>query len=139
MSDTYGHVGFTGTQRGMEPNQLSVVRFFFTKFHVLHHGDCIGADAEAHFTARRKGMAIHRHPPDNPSKRAFCDFDWDEPELPYLDRNRQIVKHAALLVAAPGEFTEQLRSGTWTTIRYARKMEKSLVIVYPDGTSSADA
>jgi hypothetical protein len=130
------HVGFTGTQRGMEPNQLSVVRYFLggLAYTRLHHGDCIGADAQAHQIARRKGLSIHRHPPDNPSKRAFCDFDYDSPELPYLVRNQAIVDFAEFMIAAPGEFEEQLRSGTWATIRYARKTKTPLVIVYPDGS-----
>lgn len=128
------HVGFTGTQRGMTPNQLSVVRFHLDPYEWVHHGDCIGADAQLHQAARRKGHSIHRHPPDNPSKRAFCDFDRDSPERPYLDRNHDIVDASSVLIGAPGEMTEQLRSGTWATIRYARKQRKKVIIVLPDGT-----
>lgn len=135
MSD--GHVGFTGTQRGMTPNQLSIVRYFLGgPYTWLHHGDCIGADAQAHQAARRKGISIHRHPPDDPKKRAFCDFDVDHPEKPYLERNHDIVDACEFLIGAPGEDKEQLRSGTWATIRYARKTKTPHVIVFPDGTTS---
>lgn len=132
------HVGFTGTQRGMTPNQLSVVRFYLDGYTWLHHGDCIGADAQAHQAARRKGLKIHRHPPDNPSKRAFCDFNKDDDPYPYLDRNHNIVNWSSLLIAGPGEFEEQLRSGTWATIRYARKTKTQRIIVFSDGTISDD-
>lgn len=127
------HVGFTGNQIGMMPEQLSIVRFHM-QGDWFHHGDCIGSDAQAHALARRKGFQVHRHPPDKAIKRAFCDYDIDSPEKPYLERNRDIVFAADLMIAAPGEFTEQLRSGTWTTIRYARKAAVPLIIVYPDGS-----
>ena len=42
-------VGFTGTQRGMTETQRSVVHALLACLPVVtfHHGDCIGADAEA--------------------------------------------------------------------------------------------
>lgn len=40
----------------------------------LHHGDCVGADADAHRLAREHltTTRIVVHPPDNPVKRASC-------------------------------------------------------------------
>lgn len=38
-----------------------------------------------------------------------------------------------MLIAFPPSKEEITRSGTWSTIRYARKCHKSLIIVYPDG------
>jgi hypothetical protein len=133
---TDGHVGFTGTQRGMTPNQLSVVRFYLDPYEWVHHGDCIGADAQFHQAARRKGHPVDRHPPDNPSKRAFCDFDRDNREKPYLDRNHDIVDASSFMIVAPGEMQEQLRSGTWATFRYARKTGTKWVVVFPDGSTA---
>lgn len=135
---TNGHIGFTGTQKGMTPNQLSVVRFYLDpeKYLWFHHGDCIGADAQAHQAARRKGLKVYLHPPDNSSKRAFCYFDKQDDLYPYIDRNKNIVLCSDLMLAAPGEMAEQLRSGTWATIRYARRTKTPLIIVYPDGSSS---
>jgi hypothetical protein len=56
------------------------------------------------------------------------------PAKPYLVRNHEIVDDSQVLIAAPKEFTEQLRSGTWATIRYARKIGRTVRIVFPDGS-----
>lgn len=98
-----------------------------------HHGDCIGADADFHRLAVLQGLKTHGHPPINPSKRAWCKFDEIENEKEYLDRNKDIVDATHFLIACPQTFEEELRSGTWSTIRYARIQQKPGVIVWPDG------
>jgi hypothetical protein len=129
------HVGFTGTQEGMTGAQLSRVRRIVASLYGwLHHGDCIGADAQAHDLARNKGLKVALHPPINPSKRAFCDADLIHQEADYLTRNRAIVNVTDGLIACPKSFEEELRSGTWSTVRYARRLGKPRVIVYPDGS-----
>ena len=52
----------------------------------------------------------------------------------YLQRNKDVVDSSDTLVAFPRTYEEQLRSGTWSTIRYARKKNKTIVIIYPNGT-----
>jgi predicted Rossmann fold nucleotide-binding protein DprA/Smf involved in DNA uptake len=52
---------------------------------------------------------------------------------PYLVRNRDIVDVCNLLLATPGGTVEQLRSGTWATIRYARRIGRPVWIVFPNG------
>lgn len=129
--------GFTGTQRGMTAQQKVAVKrlFLTTKPCEFHHGDCIGADADAHsiFRQLRCGKVI-LHPPVYASKRAFCKADVSLSPLPYLDRNKEIVINTDILIATPGETEEQLRSGTWSTIRFARKKGHPICIVFPDGT-----
>jgi hypothetical protein len=39
----------------------------------LHHGDCVGADSEAHDIADACGYNIVLHPPTNYSERAWCE------------------------------------------------------------------
>jgi predicted Rossmann fold nucleotide-binding protein DprA/Smf involved in DNA uptake len=52
----------------------------------------------------------------------------------YLKRNRAIVDGSEILVATPKEEDgEALRSGTWATVRYARKMGRVIYIVRPSG------
>lgn len=121
-------VGFTGTQKGMSARQ---VREFLVVLEDLkpkefHHGDCIGADSEAHELVRKyfPKVAIHIHPPLNMNKRGW-NMDakriYDSKE--YLQRNKDIVNQTDVLVAAPAG-PETLRSGTWSTVRYARRLGK---------------
>lgn len=131
-------VGFTGTQRGMTGAQrrevAHLLRLLGAK--VVHHGDCVGADADFHAIARAAKCAIIGHPPSNRIKRAFCEFDETRQARGYLERNARIVAAADFVIATPGEMEEQLRSGTWSTIRTTRKAGKPLSIVYPTGTTT---
>ena len=38
-----------------------------------------------------------------------------------------------MLIAFPSTQFEIQRSGTWQTIRYARKLKKKILIIYPNG------
>ncbi len=138
--DDYFIVGFTGTQEGMTPAQIATLYTLLRDLspEELHHGDCIGADAEAHAEARRTKSPpfIVGHPPIKPDKRAWCECDLLLPEEDYLARNRKIVDVCFLLIATPKEFEEQQRSGTWSTVRYAKKTGKQFVIILPDGTTT---
>jgi hypothetical protein len=132
-------VGFTGTQRGLTITQLGVLythlkSYFPTSYlGFFHHGDCVGADAEAAKLARGIGYKLYCHPPTNNVKRAFVECDYYDPPRPYLIRNRVIVAECDLLIGCPGEHVERLRSGTWSTLRYAKKVMKNLCIIFPDG------
>ncbi len=129
------HIGFTGTQIGMSDSQRKAIHGallgLFQTGSVFHHGDCIGADAEAHNIAVALGYRIIIHPPLNESKRAFCKgADMTVPALPYLERNKIIVNATTSLVAAP-KGPEELRSGTWSTVRYAKRIGRPVTIFMP--------
>lgn len=133
-------IGFTGTRRGMTPIQRARVRHelfnrtaWFDRGE-FHHGDCIGADAQAHELAAELGYATHAHPPTDPSWRTRCAADVVHEALPYLERDRVIAAVCDVLVAAP-DGPERLRgSGTWATVRAARRMGRAVVVVGPDGS-----
>lgn len=95
----------------------------------FHHGDCIGADFEAAHIARKLGYTIVCHPPTIDAKREFFPSDVTFPALPYLARNKAIVNATEVLFAAPKETEEVIRSGTWATVRYARKVGKPVYIL----------
>ena len=132
-------LGFTGTQRGTTPDQIFryLELLVALKPSEMHHGDCIGADDDAWSYTLIAGAAgagsisTHCHPPTNNTKRAYTKNDVTYPPRPYLERNHDIVDACDVLVAAPGEREEQLRSGTWATVRYARKQGKVVYIIYP--------
>lgn len=129
-------IGFTGTQKGMTMEQKGAVHYILWEYRPeeIHHGDCIGADAEFHKMA--KVVKIHTviHPPIKKEKRAFCEGDEYRPEQHYIIRNHQIVDETSVLIAAPKSNNEELRSGTWATIRYAMgKKGVEVNIVWPNG------
>lgn len=128
-------VGFTGTQRGMTEAQYGAMWTMLCARApgVFHHGDCIGADEKAAYLARKAGFRVVGHPPINESKRAFFPSDETWPAAAYLDRNKTIVNRSQEMIATPSEVEEQLRSGTWSTIRYARRVGRPLHVLLPDG------
>jgi len=103
----------------------------------LHHGDCVGADAQAHDIAIQFDFKIAIHPPENNAKRAFKTGPKTQVLIlaprPYLERNCDIVDSCEILVAAPQVSEEEMRSGTWATIRYARRKQCRVVLIMPNG------
>jgi hypothetical protein len=121
-------IGFTGTSYRFPT--LAVGEQLITRLKQLwdegerefHHGDCIHMDEWAALRAREIGFTLICHPPLNDWKRAFVTSHLTLPPKPYLARNKDIVKCSRLLLACPNTQAEELRSGTWMTIRWARKM-----------------
>lgn len=135
-------VGFTGTRTGCTPAQLESLARVLAEWltepdAAFHHGCCVGADAQAVKLVRRLAnmTRVVGHPGDWP---AFQDRDAIASSndmrrcLPNLERNRNIVDACDPLIACPAG-PEEVRSGTWSTVRYARKRGKRVIIVWPDG------
>jgi hypothetical protein len=140
------HIGFTGSQQGcrlLQSEYLNIIlKAIKTKHNdvTLHHGDCIGADAECHRFARLAKYKIHSHPPDRDVKRSFCDYDRISAPQPYLIRNQRIVDESKILIAVSGTNVEIDRSGTWSTIRRARKnSDTGIIIIYLDNIRVEDS
>lgn len=137
-------IGFTGTQQGLTHHQHIALGDYMgqvsweTGRPTLRHGDCIGADAQAHTLAFNLGWWIRTHPPVNARKRAFKKGHWTEAPYPYLIRNQHIVDKCDMLVACP-KGPEELRSGTWSTVRYARRTHRLCTIIWPDGNTEVQS
>lgn len=135
-------IGFTGTQIGMTDFQKCKFYELLDDLHVkeFHHGDCIGADADAHnlvveYFKNKLGVFTGKiiiHPPIKDIKRAFCKAKTILEPKDYISRNHDIVDASELIIATPKEFEEQMRSGTWATVRYTKKTNKRLIIIYPN-------
>lgn len=130
-------IGFTGTREELTEPQLAALGAVFTAEQTgevteVHHGDCVGADAAFHDLATRSGARTVGHPCDIKGLRANCVCDEVLPVKKPLDRNRDIVDAVEVLIACP-EGPERQRSGTWSTIRFALRVGKPVVIVWPDG------
>jgi len=128
-------LGFTGTRRGMTPLQKEEFKGFLYDYKPaeFHHGDCVGADAEAHELVRRMFPKCHIiiHPCDIEAQRAHCSGDLILPVRPPLARNRNIVNTCAQMFAAPGTKHETTRSGTWATVRYSTFYKVPLILALP--------
>lgn len=129
-------VGFTGTREGMTDMQS---QFVFNAMIDLdpsqfHHGCCVGADAQADDMTGYLPTTckVIGHPPEDTSMMAECSCDEFREPAPYLDRNKNIVDATDMIIAAP-DGPERQRSGTWSTVRYARKNGKRVYLVWPSG------
>lgn len=138
-------LGFTGTRNGLTRRQRAALQTLLLDLEETehHHGCCVGADAEFHALADRAGNRIVLHPPILQQHRAMlatrCAELIEMVPRDYLDRDYEIAK-ANILVACPKEETgEEVRSGTWATVRYARQLRarstapKTIYIIRPSG------
>jgi hypothetical protein len=136
-------IGFTGSRNGLTPEQGNALRALFQTFPEdceLHHGDCIGADASAHVAAQARGWRTISHPATGvPDLQAHMLADERRPPRPPLDRNLDIVEETDQLVACPRAEREEIRSGTWQTVRAARKRKRPITLVWPCGACELDA
>lgn len=130
-------LGFTGTRWGMTEAQRQTVAATVKRLQPTeaHHGDCIGADEEFHAIVRREAPAcrIVVHPGPVGEVRAYCRGDEVRKTKEFMARNRDIVDETDGLVGAPREASMQPRDGTWSTIRYADRIERAVCTVLPGG------
>jgi hypothetical protein len=136
-------VGFTGTREGMTRAQTVALNEWWEGLDVdeFHHGACVGADEEAvsccqNFTTAK----IIAHPGDIhrlTSRKAVRESLMTAHPKPCLNRNLDIVDACDILAACP-KGPEELRSGTWATVRYARKAGRPIVIFWPDGSVTTE-
>lgn len=130
------HLGITGTRKGITQAQFDVFHKMIEEdscISHLHQGDCMGADYNLTCMFLMMHYArIVRHPPINRGTQANGEFHETRERKTYLERDKDIVNESDYLWAAPkGE--EIVRSGTWTTVRYARKKGIPITIVMPNG------
>jgi len=133
-------IGFTGTQEGMTDRQKDNFLWTFSWFARVyaerglefHQGQCIGADHDSLVLVKSLGgVWTVSHPPLDTSKVHTLECDEVRTSHPYLKRNHNIVDEVDVLLAAPRSYKEELRSGTWATVRYARKIMRPYEVISP--------
>jgi hypothetical protein len=132
-------IGFTGNRHGLNSEQKVQIISILDKYNnlILSHGDCVGSDTDFHNLCvnyrnehLNKKIMIHIYPPNNPVLRAFNQCDLIMDEKPYLQRNLDIVTNSSILIACPvNKNKEEWRSGTWSTIRKAKKQNLTIHIL----------
>lgn len=133
-------ISFSGTRAGMTRKQRDVLISLLDELKptTVVHGDCIGADKEFHdLVSYRRGVfgtsPVIKIWPSTARTRANCNGDIIMPPKAPLDRDLDIAKDGDRLIATPKELEEVLRSGTWATIRKAKKLGKIVYIILPTG------
>jgi len=136
-------VGFTGTSKGASDFQLKGLEERLKKlkedgFDEFHHGLCIGADEQAAKIAKGLGYRVVAHPgfskkhPESLLYRSeFAENDEVLEAKAHIDRDHDIVDSVEYMLATPLQRDEQTRSGTWTTVRYARKQNRPTDVILP--------
>lgn len=137
-------ISFTGTSRKKptEAQTISLMKLLeearSNGYHILSHGEAPNADKVANNCAHMAGMETRSHPWTGnktlrgyPIRFRYVD-DRREPKDDPIERNHDIVDEGEFLIAMPSE-PEYTRSGTWATVRYARKLHRTIAIIWPDG------
>lgn len=137
-------LAFTGARTGLTDTQRLSLRVVLAdpafRHGTLHNGVAVGADEACLLEADALGSpALHMWPASHARWRfaLAVQFDWRglctvHGVRPPLVRNRLMAEAAQVLVACP-DGPERQRSGTWSTVRHARKLGRTVVIVWPDG------
>lgn len=133
MTLVVGNFGFSGSRKGMTTPQKQIIQVVMSdKAGILHHGDCVGCDAEIHDLCMALGnYRIVVHPPLKTEFRANKVGHEILQSKHYLERNRDIVAACQILIATPNDYSES--GGTWFTIKHARKVKRALIVIGPDG------
>lgn len=132
-------VGFTGSRSAPTSLAMECLQIVLEKnidvIMEFHHGDCVGSDAAFFGMMNHLNPSIPSicHPPDDDKYRAWTPSSLVLEPKPYLERNHNIVDAVHLMIAMPAQSHEILRSGTWATIRYAKKKQTDVMLIYPDG------
>jgi len=134
---------FTGTRTGVTPEQhkalSDLVLSVLYDIDEIRHGGAAGADTQFHSICIHHGVEerVHVYPSNLwGAKAALSRLDgtlWTaHPAADPISRNHLIVALSDHLIAAPAG-PEITRSGTWSTVRYARKVKRPITLVWPDG------
>jgi hypothetical protein len=131
-------VGFTGTREGISQAQSEILSTLLQRVHrpkaQFWHGNCEGADTQAAILADQIGFITVAWPGPDPKRWGdYTSKIMNTPDM-YLSRNKTIVDGCQLLIACPLQVKMITRSGTWSTVRYAKKRNKTTFMIYPDGT-----
>jgi hypothetical protein len=125
-------LGVTATQRGMTDRQRQMFRARVIELRpsALIHGGCTGGDDHADIIAAELGVPrfvfpstrVDKRVPDDVLRARTGSSVTIMPAKEPLDRNPDIVNAVDKIIACPQQSRMITRSGTWTTVRLARRI-----------------
>jgi hypothetical protein len=132
------NVGITASRDGLSTQQCDVLDTLLKRLResfgalLFHHGCCVGGDEIGAQFAKKLGYLVVGHPPDKDKLRSRVECDYLMSPLPYLKRDTRIVEWSDFMIGLP-KIPECDRSGTWFTIREARRLKRPLVVISTTG------
>jgi predicted Rossmann-fold nucleotide-binding protein len=135
-------IAFTGSrnyQPATDDEKVLTVLYGISRNAFLVTGGCIGVDAAVARIGTQMGFRVHTILPADRSRvdpewRIWCDTFEEMPQgTSYKDRNVRLVVLADSLIAFPSQpetHNGPRGSGTWQTVRLARRANK-VVTIYP--------
>lgn len=145
----------TGVSRELEPRETAIVNLVIAGLDdatEISTGCAHGVDTAAHLAGLKFHPRIYHRlcipaAPHNDSlapgpraSRIIIDYapkGFSHSDS-YMNRNERLVRHADILLAFPETDAEELRSGTWATIRRARRAGVGVEIHPLNGHSPED-
>lgn len=125
-------LGVTASQVGMTERQRRMFRARVIELRpsALVHGGCVGGDDDADIIAAELGVPRFVFPSTRLDKRVSDEVLRGRtgssvtimPAKEPLERNPDIVAAVARMIACPRQSRMITRSGTWTTVRLARRV-----------------
>jgi hypothetical protein len=139
--EVYGLIwGESGTREGATKLQVASVGWLWSRYDIslLHNGAYYrGVDRQLYHLAKGFQIPVILHPPHWDDIQVFWGIEDEQRDAaPSLVRNKNIILESECMVAIPRGIKEELRSGTWMTVRHTRKQSKPLAIVWPNGLIS---
>lgn len=138
-------LGFTGTRSGPRPDQTQAIYDFMARLKPRRfvHGGAAGCDMIAHGIAERLHIPVIEIHPSIDHYPAVAGITAGVnviifPPLPPLERNRVIVRRVWGMLACPRTDAEEAGTGTWYTVRQARKLGCPVYLIRADGTIVRD-
>lgn len=133
------NISITGTRIGMSLAQRAYMRDILCNVTLLAHGGSSGVDHQCHMLFNRpQDTEVYPSNLEQHNRYGRNSLRYLHPIQSPLGRNRLIVSRTPILYAMPRMFYEEKRGGTWATIRYAQKVNRYFVIVWPDGQISVN-
>ena len=139
------YLGVTGTQNP-GPGSYTIIAEYLAHYspltNVVVQGCCIGVDEQVALIADDLGFDVNGVVPANRYKVSQAAIEvckqiiYMPPGISFMDRNDELIRMINKLAGFPKTETEELRSGTWATIRRGwKKFGVNNVDILPVGAS----
>jgi len=135
------NIGFIGTKSFLTMEQeISIIRLLgqYSMESSIHHGDEVGSCETFHKIVVKRGFSVVVHPSTR-GVRGHCDRNGVDDDVVTWEvktsfkRYCDVVNECNTLFFCPKGLQKKRWGGGWFWVGYARRMEKTIAILWPDG------